>query len=452
MARLLDPVGPSLSSRGLKGWRPATLLPRQGDVTGIGAKRGIIIALGATFVLPIGAGQAQQQAGGDIILPGTAATSLAQEQAALKAARRQSKQADERSVRLEKQAALARDAAEGARRRAAATAARIQRAEADIQAGQARIAIIARLQRAQAARLAARQAPVVRLTAALQMMARRPLGLSLVQPGSVTDAVHMRAVLGQILPVIRARTAGLRTELDRSRALRATAQQAADAMARSRAELGREKLALTRLEAEKRVAARTYRANAGLESERALALGERARDIVDLMDRLSQAGDLRERLARLPGPLLRPARPDAATAQDTPERSAALAGPPAYRLPVVGQLVTGMGEVNDSGVRARGLTIAAQPGAQAVAPAAGRIAFAGPYRGYGQILIIDHGAGWTSLLTGLHRLSANVGDAVRQGDPVGVAGSGTGTGRPLLTTELRRNGRPVDIVPLVGGG
>lgn len=416
-------------------------------MTGIGAKRGIIIALGVAVLLPVSGGRAQQQPRGDIILPGIAATSLAQEQAALKAARRQSREADERSVRLEKQAALARDAAEGARRRAAATAARIQRAEADIQAGQARIAIIARLQRAQAARLAARQAPVVRLTAALQMMARRPLALSLVQPGSVSDAVHMRAVLDQVLPVIRARTAGLRAELDRSRALRATAQQAADAMARSRADLEREKLALTRLETEKRVAARDYRANAGLESERALALGERARDIVDLMDRLEEAGDLRERLARLPGPLLRPARPDAAVAQGKTEPSATPAGPPAYRLPVVGQLVTGMGEVSESGVRARGLTIAAQAGALTVAPAAGRIAFAGPYRGYGQILIIDHGAGWTSLLTGLHRLTANVGDSVRQGDPVGVAGSG----RPLLTTELRRNGRPVDIVPLVGG-
>ena len=66
---------------------------------------------------------------------------------------------------------------------------------------------------------------------------------------------------------------------------------------------------LAALEAQKRVAARDYRTNAGMESERALALGERARDIVDLMDRLEEAGDLRDKLAALPGPLLRPARP-----------------------------------------------------------------------------------------------------------------------------------------------
>ena len=410
-------------------------------------KRGTIISGALCGFLALAATRLTAADDGAIILPGTAGTTLAQEQAALKAARRQSDEARDRSARLEQQASAARDEAEQARRRAAATAARIQQAEADIQAAQARIAIITRMQRAQAARLAARQEPVVRLTAALQMMARRPIALTLVQPGSITDAVHMRAVLGQILPVIQQRTAGLRAELARSRALRATAQQAANALTQAQADRRERQAALAALETQKRVAARDYRANAGLESERALALGERARDIVDLMDRLEQAGDLRERLAALPGPLLRPDRPDQAGAPQ-PETTRAASGPPPYRLPVIGQLVTGMGEVNDGGVRSRGLSLVTQPGAQTVAPTAGRIAFAGPYRGYGQILIIDHGQGWTTLITGLHRVTAQVGDTVRQGDPVGI----TGQGRPTVTIELRRNGRPVDIVPLVGLG
>ena len=410
-------------------------------------KRAFHIGIGLAGLLALGPARLPAAPDNAIILPGTAGTTLAQEQQALKDARRQSDEARDRSARLEQQATLARDEAEQARRRAAALAARIQQAEADIAAARARIAIIARMQRAQAARLAARQEPVVRLTAALQTMARRPLALALVQPGSVADAVHMRAVLGQVLPVIEQRTAGLRAELARSRALRATAQQAADALAGAQADRKARQDALAALEAQKRVAARDYRANAGLESERALALGEKARDIVDLMDRLEQAGDLRDRLAALSGPLLRPARPDRATAP-APDRQAYAAGPPPYRLPVIGQLVTGMGEVNDGGVRSRGLTLVTQPGAQAIAPTAGRIAFAGPYRDYGQILIIDHGQGWTTLITGLHRVTAQVGDIVRQGDPVGV----TGAERPNITVELRRNGRPVDIVPLVGLG
>ena len=408
-------------------------------------KRNILIASGTAGLMAFAATRLPAADEDALILQGTAGTTLAQEQQALKAARRQSDDARDRAALLAQQATAARDAAEQARRRAAAVAARIQQAEADIQAAQARIAIIARLQHAQAARLAAKQEPVVRLTAALQMIARRPLALALVQPGSVSDAVHLRAVLGQVLPVIEQRTAGLRAELARSRALRATAQQAADALDQAQRDRKAQQVELAALEAQKRHAARDYRANAGLESERALALGERARDIVDLMDRLEQAGDLRERLARLSGPLPRPARPDQAGAAPA-EADARPSGPPPYRLPVVGQLVTGMGEVNDSGVRARGLTLVTQPGAQAIAPTAGRVVFAGPYRDYGQILIIDHGGGWTTLITGLHRLTTRVGDAVRQGDPVGV----TGARRSNITVELRRNGRPVDIIPLVG--
>ena len=407
--------------------------------------RNLLIAGGVAALIAFASARLVAADGDALVLPGTAGTSLTQEQQALKDARRQSEEARDRAARLAQQASAARDAAEQARRRAAAVAARIQQAEADIQAAQARIAIIARLQRAQAKRLAARQEPVVRLTAALQMMARRPLALALVQPGSISDAVHLRAVLGQILPVIEQRTAGLRAELARSRALRATAQQAADALAQAQRDRKAQRAELAGLETQKRLAARDYRANAGMESERALALGERARDIVDLMDRLEAAGDLRERLTALSGPLPRPARPDKAGAAP-PERDAMASGPPPYRLPVVGQLVTGLGEVNDSGVRARGLTLAVQPSAQAIAPTAGRVAFAGPYRDYGQILIIDHGGGWTTLITGLHRLSVRVGDDVRQGDPVGV----TDNRRSDIIVELRRNGRPVDIVPLIG--
>ncbi|MDX3909089.1 MAG: peptidoglycan DD-metalloendopeptidase family protein [Sphingobium sp.] len=374
-------------------------------------------------------------------------SSLAQERQSLTTARRQAREAASRSRQLEAQANQATQDADRASRRAAALAARIQESEAEVQAAQARIAIITRLQRTQAQRLAERQQPIVRLTAALQLLARRPAALAVAQPGSISDAVHVRLVLNAVLPVIRARTAGLRAEIARSRNLRNVAEQAAEALEGSRTQLAARQGELRRLETAKRIASRDYRSSASLESDRALALGERARDIVDLMDELENAGVVRERLATLPGPALRPARPGdvaAPRADFVPFQSGTLA----YRLPVVGQLVTGFGEVSESGVRARGLTLATQPNAQVVAPAAGRIAFAGYYRGFGQILIIDHGQGWTTLITNLHRLSVAVGNSVRQGTPVGIAAPSTTT----VTVELRRAGRPVNIVPLLTQG
>lgn len=373
------------------------------------------------------------------------AQTLKDEQGALADANRQAQAARARSAALKARALAAREEADRARAQAAALAAGIQAAEADIQAAQARIAIVGRLQRAQQARLAERQEPIVRLTAALQMLSRRPPATALVQPGSISDIVHLRAVLASVLPVIRARTAGLRAELDRSRQLRAEADQARASLVASRLALAGQRDELRRLEARQRFAARAFASSANLEADRAIAMGEKARDIVDLMDQLRVAGDVREELARLPGPSLRPARPGAAA---LPEADAppVPAGPPAYRLPVVGQVVTGMGELADSGARSRGLTIAAQPLAQVVAPTRGRVAFAGDYRGYGKIVIIDHGEGWTTLIADLDHLSVDVGALVRQGDPVGTAGPD----HPRIMVELRRNGRPVNIATLVG--
>ena len=122
-------------------------------------------------------------------------------------------------------------------------------------------------------------------------------------------------------------------------------------------------------------------------------------------------------------------------------------GAPPYRLPVVGTIVTGLGELSSAGVRSRGLTLACAAEATIVAPAAGRIAYSGPFRGYGRIVIIDHGGGWTTLLSNLAHTSVAVGQTVTQGGPIGRARS---DGDPRITVELRRKGRAVDMTPLIG--
>ena len=367
------------------------------------------------------------------------------QRARLAEAKAQSQAAAVRSATLERQAAAERDQARQARAQEAAVAARIQQAEADIAAGQVRIAIVERLLVEQRARLAAKQAPVVRLMAALQSLARRPAIISVVQPGSVDDLVHVRAVLANTMPVIRARTADVRADLVRTRALQAQAGLATRALAESRTRLERQRLSLTRLEAEHRLRSRALGRDALFESDRAIALGEKARDIVDLMGTIGNQAATRESLESLPGPLPRPPRPgEVASPVDRVAWSHAA---PPYRLPVPGKIVTGLGEVSDAGVRSRGITIAPVADAQVIAPAAGRIAFAGPFRAYGNIVIIDHGGGWTSLVSGLGVVSTRIGDKVEQGAPIGQAGGGAS---PRVTVELRRRDRAVDMTALVG--
>ena len=152
---------------------------------------------------------------------------------------------------------------------------------------------------------------------------------------------------------------------------------------------------------------------------------------------------------------LRPSRPPQAA--PTPEVEVAIrpdAGARGLRtLPVTGKLVSNFGQNTESGGPARGMTIQCRALAVVVAPDAGRVLFAGPFRGYGQILIIEHAGGYHSLLSGLGRIDSEVGSTVRAGEPVGLTGSGQagraadegGRGQgSTLYFELRRNGQPTN--------
>jgi len=371
----------------------------------------------------------------------------ARERQQLLTAKEQSAEAMARSATLETQAAAASTEADRLKKRSAALAARIQSAEADISAGEARVSLVNRRLSAQQARLAEQQQPLLELTASLQQLSRQPPISVLAQPGSLTDMVHARAVLDAVMPVIEHRTAGVRRELATLRTIRRQQAVALTALGTSKAELAGRRDALTRLENEGRLRSRELMSSARLEADRALGLGEKARDIVELMDALEEDGAVRAELAELAGPVPRPRDPTGAAPNSAPPVAAeAELTRGAYRLPVVGRIVAGLGEVNESGVRSRGLTVAAQPGGQVVAPAPGHVSYAGDYRGYGKIVIIDHGGGWTTLLTGMIGLSVGVGDTVDAGAPIGRAGSDDSR----ITVELRRGGRPVDIVAMLG--
>ncbi|MEH3035021.1 MAG: peptidoglycan DD-metalloendopeptidase family protein [Sphingomonas adhaesiva] len=317
----------------------------------------------------------------------------------------------------------ATDPAERARWQEQAVAARVAAAEAEIAAGRTRAALIGALLSEQRRALAAQQAPIAAALESLVTLARRPALVTLVRPGSVSDLVHVQAVLATTLPALRERTATLRAQVARTRTLQDNAETAARAL-----EDGRGRL----VEAREQLAA--LRGAVGDGDERALALGEVARDTGERLARIGGEQAVLGDVIALPGP------PAAAP-------PAAVADAPAYRLPVRGRLVTGLGEVSGDGVRARGLTFAVAPGAAMVAPAAGRIAYARPFRSYGGVVIVDHGAGWTTLLTGLGTLSVRPGQTVAAGAPIGRAAVNDGA---QVTVELRRLGRPMDIARLVG--
>lgn len=356
--------------------------------------------------------------------------------AALQKARAEAQQATQRYQQLQSASQRATNEADRARMAAEALAAQIEAAEADLTASERRIAMIAALQGEQRARLAERQGPVIRLTAALQTMTRRPAALALVQPGTVRDAIHVRSLLAATMPEIRRRTAVLRGEVERGNSLRRQSEQARAAVITSRTALGERRTALAEFETRQRGRSQELAGLAVTESDRALVLGEEAQALAGQVGTRQSEAALAAALAQLPGPAPRPAGGADASAETIP-----------YSLPVEGRLLTGVGEISAGGVHSRGLTIETAAEAPVVAPAAGRILFAGAFRRYENVVIIDHGNGWLSVITNLAALEVAQGAAVLRGQPLGR----TGSGNPRVSVELRRNGRPMPFAQFLGG-
>jgi septal ring factor EnvC (AmiA/AmiB activator) len=181
----------------------------------------------------------------------------------------------------------------------------------------------------------------------------------------------------------------------------------------------------------------------------ATQLGDQASDLFDLIKKADAASDQRDkdRLILLhttqpiktkgPQPVLDPTKPKDLRALDAPHAEMV--------WPVAGELVHRFGEADRYGRPSQGLALQAMPDGVVVAPFDGRVAYVGPFRNYGLILIIRHAGGYHSLLAGLGHVDVTTGQWLLAGEPVGSLPDADNKGASAtFYLELRRDGRPVD--------
>ena len=118
-------------------------------------------------------------------------------------------------------------------------------------------------------------------------------------------------------------------------------------------------------------------------------------------------------------------------------------------MPARGQIIARYGQSDGLGSAQKGIVLRTRPRAQVVAPADGVVAFAGSFRGYGQLLIMEHSGGYHTLLSGMSRIDATVGQRILAGEPVGVMDSSED---PNLYLELRQDGQPINPLPWLTAG
>ncbi len=288
----------------------------------------------------------------------------------------------------------------------------------------------------------------------LERLSRNPPRALMLSHGKPIEVVRRSMLLRATLPTIQSRANDLREEIAELNETRA-------ALAGQLAELrdaGRdhqslkqqlEKLISRKATLLKQTETEKYRITLRMKK-----LAREARNLKELFQRLEEDRPPPPRTAPLAGraPDAQPPRnapPPQQTARLTVPKPALLRpfprrGP--ITFPARGQITRRYGENTGYGNTSRGITIATRPAARIIAPHDGRVVFAGPFRGYGQILIIEHDGGYHTLLAGLAQVDGSVGQWLLAGEPVGVmARSKNGT--PQLYVELRRRGQPVNPQP-----
>lgn len=347
----------------------------------------------------------------------------------LDASRKRERALEERSARVGAEM-------ERLQRELVAAATTIQGRETEVAALEARLVKIDSEVAAKETALAEQRARLAGTLAVLQRLALYPRALLIAAPADPNDVLRSALLLRTIVPRLDEEAAALRTELDSLAALERAAARERSALRTAALDLSRTQSRLKGLLEEKSRLVEQTEEEKQREAERIARLAREAESLKELMQEIARQSLLK--------PVIRPPR-DAPRQRPAEVRSFA-GSKKGMRPPVRGAVERRFGEQNEFGRPGEGIVIAARAGAQVVAPFDGRVVFAGPFRGYGQILIIEHGGGYHTLLAGFSRIDSVPDQWLLAGEPVGVMGR-PGDGAPSLYVELRENGRPIDPLP-----
>jgi septal ring factor EnvC (AmiA/AmiB activator) len=310
--------------------------------------------------------------------------------------------------------------------------------------------------------LDSRRAEIVEVLAALQRAGRRAPPALLVRPEDALQSLRTAMLLGSVVPELRARAETLAGDLTELIALRKAIAAERDHLAADRDKLGDDQTRLAALVEERQRKQSAIEKDMEAEGARAVALSRQVDSLQGLISKMEQ--DLKSAAkaaaaASLQGaPATLNGKPNLGALKDPARLSPAIAFASAkglFALPVNGVKIREFGGSDGSGGAEKGISLATRAGAQVTTPCDGWVVYAGPFRSYGQLLILNAGGGYHVLIAGMERISVNIGQFVLTGEPVATMGTtsqvasilATNASQPVLYIEFRKDGTPIDPGP-----
>ncbi|MCS0495204.1 peptidoglycan DD-metalloendopeptidase family protein [Ancylobacter sp. MQZ15Z-1] len=310
--------------------------------------------------------------------------------------------------------------------------------------------------------LDARRSVLAEVLGGLVRLGRRPPPALLVRPDDALKSVRSAMLLGAVLPELKAETEMLATELAAQERVRQESARERDALAELKDSLAGERRRTAALIDERQKSLEASEAALQSEQQHADALAAEASNVRDLLARV----ETEITAARKAAEAAKAAQNKAG--QGPADRLAALQDPGRLTpgiafadakgllpLPAGGTVLKAFGADDGYGGQEKGVSFGTRTEAQVTAPSDGWVVYAGPFRSYGQLLIINAGGGYHILLAGMDKITVELGQFVLSGEPVAVMGQGPqlvssvglGTAQPILYVEFRKDGNSIDPTP-----
>lgn len=317
-----------------------------------------------------------------------------------------------------------------------------------------------------------RRGVLIEVTAALQRLGYNPPPALLVTPKDALSSVRSAILLGAVVPEIRAETEMLIGELTALAEIRESIDESRATLLADLGGLAEEERRLMRLLEEKKQLTNKARDELARQTALAAELAGKANNLEGLIQQLeteissvraaaeaakqAELARKREEEKRIAAAREEIAKPDFS---DTARITPAMAFGQAKGLlprPVSGVELIGFNRPTRSGDLSKGVSVATRAGSRVLSPADGWVIYSGPFRSYGQLLILNAGDDYHVVLAGMERIDVQLGQFVLAGEPVGAMGTRriasagevtVGSLRPVLYIEFRKDGKSIDPAP-----
>ncbi|WFU72886.1 peptidoglycan DD-metalloendopeptidase family protein [Bradyrhizobium sp. CB2312] len=405
--------------------------------------------------------------------PQTAAVSpdaIKQREQELEAARARQKSAEEAQAKLKAEiTSLGQDRTQ-LNQQLIDTAANVRSVETKIDEAEARLRTLNGREQEMRSSLDSRRADIVEVLAALQRAGRRTPPALLVRPEDALQSLRTAMLLGAVVPELRGRAEKIASEIGELVALRKTIASERDQLGSDRDKVRSDQTRLAALIDERQRQQASREKDLDAESSRAIALSKQVGDLQGLITKMEQDLQSAAKAAEKAAEAARQAEAKAAASANASAKS----GPAAFKdrsrttpaiafasakgllpLPVNGNKIRDFGGSDGVGGVQKGISLATKPGSQVTTPCDGWVVYSGPFRSYGQLLILNAGGGYHVLIAGMERISVSIGQFVLTGEPVATMGStsqvasilATNASQPVLYVEFRKDGTPIDPGP-----